>query len=262
MRISGRRQISNFKRAVRTALALSCCFVAVACTTVNPKNKHAAFIKLQEGLQFLGKEDYPAALRALTEAEKLDPQSYMIENDLGLLYFLRNHPQEAEDHLTRSIAIKSDYTEARNNLARIHLELGRFDQALKELQGVLADLTYPTPEKAYFNIGLVYFRKGDFEKAKLNFVQAIKQNRRFCPAHSFYGQSEYQLKEYQKATDVFDNGMIVCPDLSDEFRYHGALAYFRLGKSEQAIARMEELIKLNPESPNAEKAKAMLKIMK
>lgn len=229
-----------------------------ACETA-PKDKEAAQLHLQIGTAQLSGGNYPTAMKELLTAAELDPENEMIENNLGLVYFVREKYETAEKHLAHALKIKPDYTDALNNLARVHIELGKYDLAIRELQRVLNDLTYQGAEKAWVNLGLAYFQKGDYQVAKNKFSEAIKLNRTHCLAHTLFGRSELELEDFSHASAELDKAIFFCKQNNfDEPHYYSGISYFRQGNREKGIARMEEVLKYYPNGKYAARAKNMI----
>jgi Tfp pilus assembly protein PilF len=238
-------------------------FAALASCATSGKDREEADLRLRLGTGYLQDGNYPQALRELLEAEKLDPRNAMVQNNLGLAYFFRERYEIAADHLKNAISLEPKYSEARNNYARVLIELTRYDQAIRELKIVLDDLTYADPAKAWVNMGLAHFQKGDFSTARERFATAIQNDRNHCLAHTYYGRSLLELGELQTAAAALDNAVVVCrPVRYDEPHYFSGLTYYKLGRASSAIARMEEVVKLYPEGRYAKKAESMLKLMR
>lgn len=236
--------------------------LSTSCAT-SKKNQEEALLRLRLGTSLLQQGSYPQALRELLLAEKLDPRNEITQNNLGLTYFMRERYDLALEHLEKALRLKSDYTEARNNLARTLIELSRFDEAIDELKLVTADLTYTDPAKAWVNLGLAYFRKGDFKSAKDKFAQAMKLNRGNCLGQTLYGRSLLELADYQSASVALDNAVLICQSTKfDEPYYFSGLSYYKLGRTSAAIARMEEVMQISPDGEYAQKARSLLKLMK
>ncbi len=254
------------KRVCRSLTApFFCAMFAVAfsgCATPQ-KDIETSQLHLRIGTAHLIKGNYPGALKELLQAERLDPRNPVVQNNLGLVYFLREKPDLAANHLKRALELKPSYSDARNNYARALIELGRFDQAIAELQQVLGDLTYEDPAKAWVNLGLAYFRRGDFKAARDKLAEAIKLNRDHCLGQTLYGRSLLELGELPQAAQSLDNAVVICTNAKfDEPYYYSGLTYYKLGRTSSAIARMEEIVKLYPQGRYAKKAESMLKLMK
>lgn len=67
---------------------------------------------------------------------------------------------------SQAVAISPTSTTALNNLGQVHLERGELDQAQTYFQRAAANMTDPIP---YYNLGRVFERKGDGERALYNY---------------------------------------------------------------------------------------------
>lgn len=240
------------------ALALG----ASGCAT-SQKNREEADLRMQMGSGYLAKRNYPAAIRELHTATELDPNNAQAHNNLGLAYFYRDRYDLAEKSMRRAIEISPKYNEARDNLARVLIEQGRFDEAIRELRLVLADLTYAGADRAWANMGLAYFRRGDFAQARLKFAEAIRLNRENCFAQTLYGRAQLEMGEFRAATESLDNAIQICKDSEfDEPHYFSGLGYLKLGDTGRGLARLEEAVKLFPRGKYAQRAKSMLQQIK
>lgn len=232
----------------------------VACSSTSEK-KEQAELHLNIGTAHLTKGHYPQALRELLLAEELDPSNPTVQNNLGLAYFVRNELAKAEEHLKRALELNNDYSDARNNLGRVYIEQGLYDSAIRELNIVTKDLVYPSPEKAYVNLGLAYLKKNDPRTAKNVLQKAIEANNKFCTSHNYYGQALLELREYSSAASSFETALSLCKNDYDEAHYYSGVSYYKLGNKEKAEARLNEVIKLYPNSDYRKKAVSMLKLI-
>lgn len=207
--------------------------------------------------------NYPGALASLLKAEELDSKNPAIQNNLGLVYFMRQRFDLSEKHLRKALSLNSKYSEARNNLARVLIEEGKFVEAEKEARIVIDDLTYPAIDKAYINLGLVQFNQKKYNDAKDTFLNAINVSRDNCVANTYYGRSFFEMKDYNKAASALDHAISFCQRaLFDEPHYYSALTYYRLGDKDKSMARFSEIVKLYPEGKYREKSKAMLDMLR
>lgn len=245
----------------RLSIAALVFAVLTGCATSKSKDEAQLHARIGTGLLQQGR--YPEALRELLIAEKLDPKSPMIQNNLGLAFFMRERYQTAAEKLRNALVLSPTYTEARNNLSRVLIELEQYDQAIRELKTVIGDLTYSDPAKAYVNLGLAHFKKGDYAEARSTFTKALKMNRENCLAQTYYGRSLFELAQFQLASSALDNATLICREGgSDEPQYFSGLAYYKLGKTSSAISRMEDVIKLSPDGRYAKKAEELLRLMR
>jgi Tfp pilus assembly protein PilF len=238
-------------------------FILTACASGNSKDSEKAELFLRMGSSQFENGNYPAALSDLLKAEELDSKNPAIQNNLGLVYFMRQRYDFAEKHLRRALSLNNKYNEARNNLSRVLIEVGRFQEAENELRIVIDDLTYPSVDKAYVNLGLAQFNQKNYGPAKESFLRAMNASRDNCIANAYYGRTFFELKEYDKASVALDTAIGFCQRaLFDEPHYYSALTYYRLGDKEKAMARFTEIVKLYPEGKYREKSNAMLEMLR
>ncbi len=234
-----------------------------ACGSFSSSDKEAAQLQLQVGTSQLQAGAYPQALSALLRAESLDPDNAVIQNNLGLAYYVRDHFSDAEKHLKKSVKLLPEYTDAHNNLGRTLIELGNFPEALQELETAEKDLTYPTPEKPLLNLGIAYFKMRKFDTAESYLSRAIDLQRDNCLAQSYLGRSYFEQKTFSKATVALDRATSFCQKSQfDEPLYYASISYYQQGQRDLAVGRMEDLLKLYPNGKYRDRAKAMLEVMR
>ena len=98
--------------------------VFIACTSKEnlEQQKEKAMAHRNLGEAYFGQRNYSAALRELLKAEAMTPDDYIIHDDLGLAYYYKGDTDKAIYHFKKALAIKDDYSPARNNLgAAAHL---------------------------------------------------------------------------------------------------------------------------------------------
>lgn len=238
-------------------------FVIVGCQSLTSSDPKTAILYMDLGMKHLSQGQRQDALSAFLKAEKLDGSNKEIQNQLGLTYFLFKKYGLAAKYFRSSLSIDSEYTEARNNLARALVELGQVGAARKELNLVFADLTYKNIANAYMNLGLSYFKENNFRDAIVNLEKSLRENRNSCYAMNMYARSYYELKDYKKAISLFDTAMPMCQKVNyDEAHYFGALAYFKSGQRTKGIALMNETILLYNKGDYEMKSREMLELMK
>lgn len=240
-----------------------CTLLMMGCATWGEGDQKKAELYLRLGTSQIEAGNYPAALRDLLKAEEIDPKNPVTQNNLGLVYFYRERFDFAEKHLRKAVSLDTKYSEARNNLARILIEQGKFNEAESELKTVINDLTYPNPEKAYINLGLVKFNQKDYAGSQASFSKVLKSSPDDCIANTYFGRGFFEEGDYSRATEALDRAISFCQkSLYDEPHYYSALAYYRVGDKSKAVARFEELIKYYPNGKYREKAKGMLGLIR
>lgn len=226
-------------------------------------NQEKALLHQANGQSLYENQNFSLALKEFLVAETNDPENSSIQNSLGLTYFMKERYQTAIKHFEKALELQPKFTDARNNLARTYIEVGRYQDADKNLRIVLNDLTYTGQERAYINLGLNFFNQKKYDQAKNNFLKAIENQADNCFAHTYYGRSLFEMKDYSSSISALDKAIEFCQKLLiDEPHYFSALSYYRLGEKQKSITRFEEVIKLYPNGKYADKSKGMLNIIK
>lgn len=235
--------------------------LVTGCTS-STKKKHQAALHLNLGASMLTRGNYRGALYEIRQAEKLDPSSPPVQNNLGLVYYLLDQPQLAEKHLLKSIQLDPNFSDAHNNLARVLIDLGKFDESQQHAKKVIDDLTYPSPEKAWLNLGLSYFTQRRFDRAVPPLEKAATLDPNNCMAHTLLGRTQYEIGKFKEAARLLDSGIKHCKSgMYDEPLYFSGLAYYKVGEREKALARLDELMKNYPQGRFRKQAEAMRKLM-
>lgn len=233
------------------------------CASRSSQNKEKAELHLRLANAQMEAGAYPAALRELQKAEQLDPNNAVVQNNLGLVYFFRERYQDSENYLRKALRLNPEFSEARNNLARVLIENKKYDLAESEVKKVINDLTYPAPEKAYGNLGLIYFNQKKFSDARAAYSKVLGQIQDDCVAATYYGRTFFEEGDYKSASEYLDRAIGFCQkNLDDEPHYYSALAYYRSGDKSKSIARFQEILKLYPSGKYREKATGMLSLLR
>ncbi len=256
-------QIPRLRQFVRQGFV--CCTVLSllgACTAPSRRDTQRASLHLEIGTGFLANGQYPQAMTELLRAERYDPGNPAILNNLGLAYFVRSRPIEAEEKFRGAIKASPRFSDAKNNLGRLLIDLGRVREALTILHEVENDLTYENQEKTYSNLGMAYFSLGQFQKAEEYLGRSLEIQRTNCTAASFYGRTLYEMKRLEQSAQALDQAVEYCrANRFEEPLYFSAMSYFSIGNKEKSRARIQELLKDYPKSKYVGKAKGMLELL-
>jgi len=249
-------------RYLALAWTLSTLCFSLGCSTTRKADEQRAVLHMQIGTGYLSQGMYPQAMNELLKAEKLDPKNPFIMNNVGLSYYVRGRLATAESKFREAIALKKDFSDAKNNLARTLIDQERFAEALKILGEVEGDLVYPFPDKTFSNLGMAHFQMGNFKKAEDYLVKSLQLRRDSCATSHFYGRTLFELKRIKQSAQVLDQAVDFCrPSKFEEPLFFSAMSYFSLGEKEKSRARLEELLKDYPKSKYVSKAKGMLELL-
>lgn len=246
--------VSRFFLLTSAALLLGGCAMSTA-------SKNQATYHYQMGLSHLGENNVTSALVEFTEAEKIDPDNHELQNYLGIVYFRKQKLDISEKKYLRAIALKPDYSDARNNLAVTYLEMRRWDDAIYQLKLVTEDIFYQNQSAAGINLSLAYFNKGDFKQA-LAILRPLAAGYptdpmiRYNIGRIYYATDKVDLaiQEYKKAVDLYPAYM--------QAHYSLAQANMKLGNKKEAVRHFKEVVRIAPDSEMAQLSREYLDLLK
>jgi len=247
--------------AIRFGIALALVSVGCAPAKTKPKDPATATannIRLAESYYQAGRVSESLAI--LQKAVESAPTNAPLLNYYGQLSFLAGRNDVAEASFTKALVLDPHLTDARNNLGSVYDATGRKSQAEQEYKAVLKDTTYPTPEKVYMNLGLLYGSQGRQEEAIANLRRAVELNPKFWHGHfelasalDRAGQLDEAAREYEVAAPDYRN--------NGEYHYRLGLVYMKLQQPGVAREHLMRCQELSPGSENASKAYDLLKML-
>lgn len=224
----------------------------------NPAGKADSLLNL--GVSYMHRDKPEMALEKLLEAERLAPKDPKIQNHLGLTYLQLDQNEQALSHFYKALSLDPDYSEVHNNLAWANIRMGRYSEAVVEAGRALENLTYNTPEFAYNNQGLAYYKMGQNEKAVEAYQMALRKSPRFSTAFNNLGQSYMALDKVDEAIQAFNNAIKYQPRDSQAY-YNLGSAFEQSGKITEARLAFKKVTELAPNSSLGKKASERLKAL-
>ena len=231
------------------ALISLCSLVLFSCAAKNTKLQNikiAEAIK-KEGEVFQSQGNYTAALAKFLEAEKTIPNDPYLQNSLGLAYMGKKRYDLAETAFNKAIALKPDYSDAKNNLGANYLRQGHWDKAIDKFKLVLEDLIYPTPHFPLTNLGWAHMETLNYSQAQRYFLKALDEKPRFVAAVHGLAQVFLKTGQTDRAVDYLHRNLRKIPDAAI-LHADLAQAYEAQKKIPQAIKAWQLVLKLVPET--------------
>lgn len=233
---------------------------AAACTATREKQQKQATAYRELAEAYFGERQYTLALQELIKAEKLNPDSALVHNDLGLVYMMKDRMELSIKHFNRAIALKPDYAEANNNLATALLKTKKWDKAIAHLDKLAASLVYATPQYALLNLGWAYFNKEEFAQAEKYYKQVIKHYDDGFPKDIAYikalgglGRTYIATNKIAQALSSLGRAAKEAPNVPDTY-FHMGQAYEKAGRKKDAKMAYLKVIEVAPDSEIANRA--------
>ncbi|NMO16840.1 social motility TPR repeat lipoprotein Tgl [Pyxidicoccus fallax] len=210
-------------RLALASASLALLLVSAGCAhTPTERERRSAEIHYDLALQAQQAGNLQDALRELNVSLENDPDYPEAHNALGILLHLSfRRPEEAIGHYERALKVRPNFSEARTNLANVHLDQGRYEEAIKLYEQVLNDMLYPTPYIAQGNMGWAYYKKGDTERALESIKAAVTTNPSFCLGYKNLGIIYDETGRTDEACRQFTRYRENCTDVADAYLREG-----------------------------------------
>ena len=196
------------------------------CTSSGSKDKDKQSQANQHyrlGLLSYQRGDLAKAIEELKISVRMNSDSELTHNLLGLVYLDSRQYDEAVSHFDRALQLNPYFTDVHNNLGTVFRKRGEFPQALESFSRALEDPTYRTPEKVHYNIGQTYLEMNDPVRA----VESLKEALSITPK---YGKARLEL----------------------------AKAFRSMGQHSEAKSQLEAVIRLLPDTEAARRAQDLI----
>ncbi|MBU2036967.1 tetratricopeptide repeat protein [Patescibacteria group bacterium] len=208
---------ANVQNLIATAINIGKRSTELAPLNVDNWTQRAGIYRSVMGL-VSGAEQW--AFDSYNEATKLEPQNPLYYLDLGRTYGLAadllaqaaqndkeaaakrdNYLTKAEETLKTSVSLKPDYAQALFELALIEDRSGKADEAIANM--VQTRNLYPQDIGVAFQLGLLYYKKSDWDLARAEFERATLIDQNYSNARYFLGLVYDQLGNKTAAIDQF-----------------------------------------------------------
>jgi tetratricopeptide (TPR) repeat protein len=175
---------------------------------------------------------YSAALR-------LNPQLVQAHNNLGIALMQEGEFAEAINHFRKALQIQPDFELAESNLKKALAIQRELEAEISGLQELLQDS--PDNVELHFQLGNLYFRKGDRHQAIQQYKKALQLNKKYVPAINNLALVAAANQEYYKALTIFLDVLKYRPD-DAQTHYNIACMYSRLKQVDESIAWLKKAI--------------------
>ena len=176
------------------------------------------------------------------------PYAYAGHYYAALLYREKGNFKQAIFHLDEGITIAPEFTEARLELASIHLVQKQPDSAEKQYLRVLANA--PDNLQANFAMALIYQDTDQEKRAREIFEKIATSQTRWTEIYSVINRFYVEKKDYREAHRLL-TGIIERHRENPEFNYMLGFVCEKLGNSTEAIQCFK---KITPNSDYYERA--------
>lgn len=191
---------------------------------------------------------FEKAEKALKNALNHSPDAFYLYSSLGGLYLSLSEFNQSLEYYQKALLInENDYP---TKIGHAHVSFYKSnskkidDLSRRAIEDSTIQLEKGDDKNLYFKRrGFAYFELKQYDKAKLDFEQALKINERDFIALCWLAWSHARLKNWQDAKNQFESSLAIFDKFTDALLGYGlSLAYLNeADKSEQLFAKAEKL---------------------
>ncbi len=152
------------------------------------------------------------AIEILKEAVAIQPEHAAAHASLGAIYGRIGQFDASIQYLSRALELQPDYVEAHKNLGLSYRAKGRYPQAIEHFEKALELQGESVNATVYLDIGDMYNKMREYEKAIPYFKKAVKMNPNHANAHLLLGLSYRALNRGEEARVQFEKTLQLEPN--------------------------------------------------
>ncbi|MEK6577664.1 MAG: tetratricopeptide repeat protein [Bdellovibrionota bacterium] len=200
-----------------------------------PSSAERAQILVELALEILVEGDATGALLKLKEAEALNNQLPDLFHVRALAFYFKKDYENAIQNAHQAIQIAPEFSGAKTTLGVALLETGRMNEAIAPLIEASNDTLYREAFKAFTTLGIIYYKKMNYPKAREYLTRAIDANSQSaCKAYYYRGHIAMSDHKFSDALKDYDSATrSVCAGFADAYLAKG-IAYERAKNYDEA----------------------------
>lgn len=209
------------------------------------RNDHSElFTALGEVTIFLNRLD--DAIKFFERGLQLDFSSPRCTNSMGIAYLKKNDYAKAVSWFNKALALEKDFSPALNNLAVVQVCENNLEEAIENYHRAI----FLKNQEAKFNLGMYYFKKGNYEDA-LKLFHGKSADDYFVQGLIFG-----EIGRDDESLAALKNTLAISPNYAGAY-YNIGFVLMKLGKFEEGLTFIRKGMEIEP---NYEKDKYHLSI--
>jgi tetratricopeptide (TPR) repeat protein len=254
---------SGLRRARALCLALLAGpLVLVGCSAANQRPPEenpilADLVDYRNGLALLREGRVDEAIMLLRRSRTSNPRDPNIPNALGLALLYKKDYPAAMKAFTEALKLDSSFAESYNNRGVCLIEIGKLDDAELDFQKVLDGPPSSEKATAHFNLGRVQKRREKWADAEREFSLVLSSDPQYKKAFLERGLIRVRRENFREALE--DLLFYMKDEPADPAaNYNAALCLLTTGSRDVALRYMERAESAAPESDEGRRAKRFL----
>jgi Flp pilus assembly protein TadD len=157
------------------------------------------------GMSALSAKNYSEAIANFFIATQKAPNEPKVWNALGIAYMEVFEYEKAESAFRRALEVGKKFTEARLNLGVMYFRKKDYENALREIRIALADEAFPHKHIAFYYLARIYKAIDNQNLYLENLRKATAYNPMFFEAQLELANAYEEMGDYRSALDVYRN---------------------------------------------------------
>lgn len=167
---------------------------------------------------------------------------------------IRNKDWQNQDTLWLSAAKSSpSSSQNHNNLGDLYARQGDYQKAIEEFKKAIE--IKPNYGDAYHNLANIYHQIDDNEQAIENYQKALSFNPNLWQSYQNLAATYFEQKDFAKSLEYIGKAIQINPQ-GEELYINASIIYIKLNENEKAKELLQKALQINPEN---EKVKSFLK---
>ena len=171
-----------------------------------------------------------------------------------------SEPGDDLGHPVRAIILHPKFGLALNELGVLYLKRGDLDRAEEAFVKVI-QLSPDAPEPI-LNYGICLLQQKKFAQAETQLREALKKNEHAFTAHMYLGITLISFRRYTEAEDALRKSIALGGPKASKAHYYLGGVYWETGRLKEAADELEVYLQLEPKAANAERVRATIKSLR
>jgi tetratricopeptide (TPR) repeat protein len=191
--------------------------------------------------------DWHDEITFYTRTLAVSPNAVQMLNNLGQVYYNQGDVQAAEKEWLLASKIAPDYPVLLDNVGLLYMREGRYAEAVDALERSLRQA--PNDPLAHLNLGETLYQSGEVQRAEEELRAAVHLAPLNVRARTLLGELYLAEGKYEQAAEQFERSISSLP--TSKAVLGEGLAYFQMGKREQAESAFKKAEALDPADSHA-----------
>ncbi len=212
---------------------------------VDPKLKIHIYKALGQARSLSEEGHVDEAIATVARILQEDPEIIDAHMFLGNLYFKKKMFAEALGQYRQVLEKRYDYNFAMINVINSLRNMGRLEEAKKEISGFLK--MFPRDAAFYTELGEIYSLQKNYDQALAQFFKAVQLDPGQATALSKIGETYFLRKDYTQAESFINRALAINPQLQRAYFNLGLIAEAR-GNPQAAGELYRRELEVNPKA--------------